>query len=238
VILQRARWIHESAAALREWRRQDYSRQVWTTHARTLDERAANIERPRGALEWLHVERDEHVTIESPAVAAARSVVRQLLEGLEQDPDGVLAGELLGDAEERARRAADDLEMRAKDAWSAHVDRLPAPDAELYAGLRGQGVFANLVERAERQDQQYEHLRRRKYLDSNKLRREFEQLLRERDETRKRLPDVHNEEIRAFVTAATAQGAPLAALTPTVLEWIESNRLADGYVVRRRTTGR
>jgi hypothetical protein len=172
--------------------------------------------------------------VESPAVAAARSTARLLLEGLERDPDGVLAGGLLGNAEEYAKRAADDLEAYATEAWSAHVDRLPAPDAELYAGLRGQGEFADLVEQAERQDRQYEQLRRRKYLDSEELRRGFVRLLSERDQTRRRLPDINDEEIRAFVTAAAAQGAPLAALTSTVLRWLESNRLADGYVVRRR----
>jgi hypothetical protein len=238
VIPRRARWIRDSAASLRERKRQDYSRQVWTAHAKALDECAVSIDRPRAALEWLHVERREQVAVESPAVAAARSTVRLLLEGLERDPDGVLAGELLGDAEEHAKRAADDLETRATGAWSAHVDRLPPPDAELYAGLQGQGAFANLVEQAERQDRQYEQLRKRKYLDSEELRRGFVRLLSERDETRRRLPDIHDEEIRAFVTAAAAQGAPLAALTPTVLQWIESNRLADGYVVRRRPVGR
>lgn len=85
---------------------------------------------------------------------------------------------------------------------------------------------------------QYEHLRRRKYLESEDLRREFVRLLRERTETRRRLPDIHDNEVRAFVTAAAAQGAPLAALTPTVLQWLESHRLAGGYVVRRRPTGR
>lgn len=238
MILQRARRIRDSAASLRERKRQDYSRQVWTARAKALDECAVGIDRPRAVLEWLQDERREQVTVESPAVATARSTVRLLLEGLEQDADRVLAGELLGDTEEYAKRAADDLETRATDAWSAHVDRLPPPDAELYAGLRGQGEFANLVEQAERQDRQYEHLRKRKYLESEELRRQFVRLLNERDETRRRLPDIHDNEVRSFVTAAAAQGAPLAALTPTVLQWLESNRLADGYIVRRRPTGR
>jgi hypothetical protein len=238
VILQRARRIRDSAASLRERRRQDYSRQVWTTHAKALDECAVGIDRPRAFLEWLHGERRDQVTVEGPAVATARSTVRLLLKGLERDPDRVLAGELLGDAEKHAKRAADDLEERAIDAWSAHVDRLPPPDAELYAGLRGQGALANLVEQAERQDRQYEHLRRRKYLESEELRQGFVRLLRERDETRRRLPDIHDNEVREFVTAAAVQGAPLAALTPTVLQWLESNRLTDGYVVRRRSPGR
>jgi hypothetical protein len=237
-MLQRTRRIRDYAGSLRERKRQDYSRQVWTARAKALDECAVGIDRPRAVLEWLHGERREQVTVESPAVATARSTVRLLLEGLERDPDRVLAGELLGDVEEYAKRAAADLETRATDAWSAHVDRLPPPDAELYAGLRGQGEFANLVEQAERQDRQYEHLRKRKYLESEDLRREFVRLLRERTETRRRLPDIHDNEVRAFVTAAAAQGAPLAALTPTVLQWLESNRLAGGYVVRRRPTGR
>jgi hypothetical protein len=237
VILQRARRIRDSAGSLRERKRQDYSRQVWTAHAKALDECAVGIDRPRAVLEWLHRERREQVAVESPAVATARSTVRLLLEGLERDPDRVLAGELLGNAEEYTKRAADDLETRATEAWSAHVDRLPPPDAELYAGLRGQGKFANLVEQAERQDRQYEHLRKRKYLESEELRLGFVRLLSERDETRRRLPNIHDNEVRAFVTAAAAQGAPLAALTPTVLQWLESNRLAEGYVVRRQSTG-
>jgi hypothetical protein len=211
---------------------------VWTTHAKALDDCAVGFDRPRAFLEWLHGQRGEQVTVESSTVATARSTVRLLLKGLEQDPDRVLVGELLGDAEKHAKRATDDLDERATDAWSAHVDRLPPPDAELYAGLRGQGALANLVEQADRQDRQYEQLRKRKYLESEELRQGFVRLLRERDETRRRLPDIHDNEVRAFVTAAAVRGAPLAALTPTVLQWLESNRLADGYVVRRRPTER
>jgi hypothetical protein len=220
---------------LRERRSQRDRTVVWTAHTDAFNELARDVESPRAFLTWLAERSGEDAQV-GPLVIRARSPLSRLIEGLERDPDRILNGNLIVNARTTARQAADELEKVATDAWASYLEQQPPPDAELYAGLRDHPDLERLVRDAEQQDRRYVELRNQPYLQTDRLRQEFEQLMQAREVTRQNLPDIQDDEIRAFVAAAARDGAALSALTPAVVNWLTTHGLIDTYVVRRRSS--
>ena len=230
MISERVGQLHESSTTLRQRRSQRDRTAVWSAHAHALEECAISLERPRQFLTWL--QGISPAAADNPHWGAeARAETARLKEALHKDPEQVLNGKLIERVRSATKVAADRLEAEAKKRWSGYVEELPPPDADLYAAFRDEAEFERLVREAERQDSRYRDLRSRQYLSTDDERSEFVRLMKSRQETRGRLPDIRNEEIRTFVALAARDGAPLP-LGAAVLDWLARN----GYDLLRRSS--
>lgn len=238
MISDRALKVRESTTRLKV-RRSQYDRaQVWSTHSNALNESAELLEAPRSFLQWLHALGGPAVPAGIAEVSRARSAVALLQAGFANNPDGLLSGDLINKSRAAVKQAAEELDRLAAATWAQYLDQLSPPDADIYAGLRDQPEFGDLVREAEQQDRRYSQLRGEPYLKTEALRSEFANLLRARAATRKALPQITDDDVRLFVTSAGRNGAPLSvALKGNVLEWLHEYGLTDTYVVRRKPAG-
>ncbi len=144
----------------------------------------------------------------------------------------VLTSNQISDALRSVDKAIDALEIRAKDSWATHLGHSGWSPANLWIAFRSHAEFAPHVNAALEQDRLYERLRGLPYPD-DAAQRKYTELIEQRSQLVKRLPDISDEEVKNFVMAAGSRGATLSTLTPGVLRWLSENNLTQAYIVRQ-----
>ena len=156
--------------------------------------------------------------------------MEELVAILTTAPQDALEGDQLVATTRVVQQALRDLDQVLSETWQAYSDQLEWIPANLWAAFQDNAEVGPLVRKAMRQDEEWDSIRRQQRLDSL-AQEKFTQLRNNRQLLLSELPDVSDEEVRAFVVSAGSSGAALSALSVGVRAWLVQNDLMDAYRV-------
>lgn len=219
--------------------RQEIARlaEAWVTHQEALEEFQRRLQSASEFIAWA---RSRGIDVEDPDATAKKKAKQEMSNVLKQigdDPAQVLSPGYMPRVRDTIRSFINGEEKRAQTAWQQLCDSIKWERADLWQPFATAPKYRASVEEAAAQDHKLDLLLRKPFLTTPAERVEFDDLLTAGRELRQTLPTIDSAEVQAFMSAVGVQGAPLALLTPTVVEWLTAHGLIDNYIVRRQHVG-
>lgn len=226
---------------------EEFARELVNVHDRSKAAR----DRIEAALRYRSALRAEHLTVgaipppDQAACGTARTTVRKVSSQLLSDPDkhqGLLATPQVEKALAAAERGWKAVVGRANKALEDEQRRLrPADLAEAVPEVPGAAL---VVAKLKRHQQKLlgqialpvEHVVHLAPSQETRVLRELREAASEWARLHQELHaglDEQSESVRSFIKAASGPaGAPLALLTPEVIDWLEEQDATDNFVIR------